>query len=161
MSTANLEFVENSANHHEASLMYVIGRVNHAIRREMRARLAKWSLSVQEYTTLSVLSSRPGLSNAQLARRALVTPQTMIEILAKLERRGLVERGPDPSHRLILRAELTRDGHELLSEADRAVQEIQARMLASVSEREQQVAARAMRKAMENLSGPSANRTGR
>lgn len=135
--------------------MYIIGRVNHAIRREMRARLAEWSLSVQEYTTLSVLSARPGLSNAQLARRALVTPQTMIEILAKLERRGLVERGPDPRHGLILRAELTGEGHALLEEADRVVEQIQDKMLTSVSQHDQQLAVRAMRKAMENLSGSS------
>lgn len=141
--------------------MYIIGRVNHAIRRQMRARLAEWSLSVQEYTTLSVLSSRPGLSNAQLARRALVTPQTMIEILAKLERRGLVERGPDPSHGLILRAELTPDGRDVLSEADRVVLEIQDKMLTSVSQRDQQVAVRAMRKAMDNLAGHPDRRTRR
>ena len=60
----------------------------------MRARLAEWELSVQEYTSLSVLGARPGLSNAQLARRALVTPQSMIEILSKLESRGGVGRAP-------------------------------------------------------------------
>ncbi len=133
--------------------MYAIGRVNQAIRREMRARLSEWNLSVQEYTTLSVLSSRPGLSNAQLSRRALVTPQTMIEILAKLERRGYVQREPDPDHGLILRGELTREGRALLRAADPVIQEIQDRMLSTVPERDQQAAVRAMYKAMENLSG--------
>jgi DNA-binding MarR family transcriptional regulator len=82
----------------EASLIYIVGRVNQGVRREMRARLAPLNLSVQEYTALSVLRARPGLSNAQLARRSLVTPQSMIEILAKLERRGLVKRAVDPEH---------------------------------------------------------------
>jgi len=58
----------------EFSLAYVIGRVDHGIRREMRRRLTDHGLSVQQYTALSVLRSRPGLSNAQLARRSLVTP---------------------------------------------------------------------------------------
>jgi hypothetical protein len=48
-----------------------------------------------------VLRARPGLSNAQLARRSLVAPQS---ILAKLERRGLVGREVDPGHGRILRA---------------------------------------------------------
>ena len=132
--------------------MYVVGRVNQGIRREMRARLAQWSLSVQEYTTLSVLDARPGLSNAQLARRALVTPQSMIEILGKLERRGLVQREVDPDHGRILRAELTPDGRDVLREADPRIQAIQDAMLESVPEAERLAAMRAMHIAMRNLS---------
>lgn len=132
--------------------MYVVGRVNHGIRREMRARLVPWRLSVQEFTTLSVLSSRPGLSNAQLARRALVTPQSMIEILAKLEQRGLVTRDVDPGHGRILRSELTPSGQKLIREADPVIHAIQDEMLAGVPERDRQAAMRAMRGAMERLS---------
>ena len=140
------------AGDHNASLIYIVGRVNQGIRREMRTRLAKWELSVQEYTTLSVLKSRPGLSNAQLARRALVAPQSMIEILTKLERRGLVRRETDPAHGLILRAMLTPEGRRVLRAADPAIQAIQTRMLASVPERDRKAAIRAMRTAMGNLS---------
>jgi len=137
---------------HDASLIYVIGRVNQGIRRRMRTSLAQWSLSVQEFTTLSVLSSRPGLSNAQLARRALVTPQAMIEILSKLESRGLVRREIDPAHGRILRAELTVDGHDLLREADPAIRLIQDELLADVPEVDREAAMRAMNVAMANLS---------
>jgi DNA-binding MarR family transcriptional regulator len=136
----------------EASLIYVIGRVNHGIRREMRSQLSSWNLSVQEYTTLSVLGARPGLSNAQLSRRALVTPQSMIEILAKLEQRGLVQRAVDPAHRRILRAELTTEGRDLLTAVDPQIERIQEEMLANVPQQERQAAMRAMRIAMANLS---------
>ncbi|MGH2881467.1 MAG: MarR family transcriptional regulator, partial [Solirubrobacteraceae bacterium] len=78
--------VRPEAPPHAASLIYMIGRVDRGIRREMRARLAAWELTVAEYTTLSVLEASPRLSNAQLARLALVTPQSMIEILGGLER---------------------------------------------------------------------------
>jgi DNA-binding MarR family transcriptional regulator len=137
---------------HDASLIYVIGRVNQGIRRRMRVSLAQWSLSVQEFTTLSVLSSRPGLSNAQLARRALVTPQAMIEILSKLEDRGLVRREIDPAHGRILRAELTPEGHDLLGESDPAIRRIQDDLLANVPEVDREAAMRAMNVAMANLS---------
>lgn len=153
--------VESSPDPHEASLIYIIGRVNQGIRREMRARLAKWTLSVQEYTTMSVLSARPGLSNAQLSRRALVTPQTMIEILAKLEKRALVERDSDPSHGLILRTELTQQGRALLAEVDPVIQEIQDEMLRSVSARDQRAAMKAMLTTMDNLSQDAERRTRR
>lgn len=134
-------------------MIYVIGRVNQGIRRRMRTSLAQWNLSVQEFTALSVLSSRPKLSNAQLARRALVTPQAMIEILSKLESRGLVRREVDPAHGRILRAELTPAAWELLAEAEPAVLAIQEEMLASVPDRDREAAMRAMGAAMVNLSG--------
>ena len=47
-------------------------------------------LTVPQYTTLSVLRRHSGLSNAQLARRSLTTPQSMSEVIAALERNGLI-----------------------------------------------------------------------
>lgn len=135
----------------EASLIYIIGRVNQGIRREMRIRLVDQSLSVQEYTALSVLRARPGLSNAQLARRSLVKPQSMIEILAKLESRGLVDREVDPEHGRILRAELTRSGRELLSRADPDIFAIQEQLLFDVPEGQRAIVLEVMRSAMGRL----------
>lgn len=135
----------------EASLIYVIGRVDQGLRQAIRARLAPWALSVQQYTALSVLDRRPGLSNAQLARRALVTPQSMVEILSKLEQRGLVQRTADPDHALILRAELTREGRALLADVDPGIGAIQDAAFAGVPREEQDVALRAMTTAMNRL----------
>jgi DNA-binding MarR family transcriptional regulator len=142
----------SAARGHEASLIYVVGRVNQGIRREMRARLAEWELSVQEYTSLSVLGARPGLSNAQLARRALVTPQSMIEILSKLESRGLVARADDPDHGSIRRATLTAGGRDLLAAADPAILSIQEQLLADVPPRQREIVLQGMLSAMEKLS---------
>jgi DNA-binding MarR family transcriptional regulator len=135
------------------SLIYAVGRVNQGIRRDMRARLAGFSLSVQEYTTLSVLAVRPGLSNAQLARRALVTPQSMIEILSKLESRRLVRRTADPANARVLRAELTGAGTALLARADPSVAEIEQRVLGAIPPREREVVVSGMLALMDELSG--------
>jgi len=136
----------------EPSLIYVVGRVNQGILREMRSILADWDLSVQEYTALSVLRARPGLSNAQLARRALVTPQSMIAILGKLQDRGLVRRSADPTHGRILRTVLTRKGMTMLTKADPAIGGMQQRMLAEVPPTQQKVALKALMSAMRQLS---------
>ena len=134
------------------SLIYVIGRVNQGIRRELRGLLASQGLSVPEYTALSVLRSRPGLSNAQLARRSLVTPQSMIEILSKLERRGLVRREVDPEHGRILRAATTAAARELLANADPEVAAIQDEILADVPPERREIVLDAMLSAMNRLS---------
>ena len=145
--------MSSDSNQREFSLAYVIGRVDHGIRREMRRRLTDYGLSVQQYTALSVLRSRPGLSNAQLARRSLVTPQSMIEILSKLERRGLVRRDVDPSHGRILRTELTPAGRELLTEVEPAMASMQAQILSDVSEPDRAILLAGMLRAMDRLSG--------
>lgn len=135
------------------TLVYAIGRVNQGVRRELQRRLARVALSVAEYTTLSVLRARPGLSNAQLARRALMTPQSMNEVVAALERRGLVVRTVDPGHARILRTELTRRGAGLLDEAEPAVAEMQEAMLAGVEPADREALLRGLLACMANLSG--------
>lgn len=136
----------------DPTLVYVIGRVDQGIRREMRRRLAPWALSVPGYTTLSVLRSRPGLSNAQLSRRALITPQSMIEVLAKLEARGLVRRTVDPTHGRILRAELTPAGVRTLREARPRIQALQEELLADVPARQRAMVLEGLLSAMGKLS---------
>ena len=47
-----------------------------------------YGLTTLQYTTLSVLGRRGELSNAQLARRAYMTPQSMSEVIDALEKKG-------------------------------------------------------------------------
>jgi DNA-binding MarR family transcriptional regulator len=136
----------------DASLVYVIGRVNQGIRRELGVALRPWDLSIQEYTALSVLRSRPGLSNAQLARRALVSPQSMLEIIGRLTDRGLIFRAVDPAHRRVLRAELTTAGTRLLETASPAVEAVQDRVFADVSAAQRRTLMAALQAAMVRLS---------
>jgi DNA-binding MarR family transcriptional regulator len=136
---------------HDALLIYIVGRVDQGIRQEMRLRLADWDLSVPEFTALAVLKRRPGLSNAQLARRSLVRPQSMNEILVKLEARGLLRREVDPDHARILRAALTPEGLEVLAAAEPAVNAIQDELFAEVPESQRQVMIDGLRSAMEKL----------
>lgn len=146
------------------SLVYVVGRVNQGIRRELRSRLTEFDLSVPELTALSILARRPGLSNAQLARRSMVTPQSMIEILAELEARGLVARSVDPDHGRILRAQLTAEGERLVAATEPAIAEIQNEMLRDVDPEHRAIVLDAMLKAMQRLrpglAGPSTRANG-
>ena len=111
---------------------YLVGRLDRALRRRLSEALALAGLSLGEYTALSVLGSRAGLSNAQLARRSMVTPQAMNEMLARLEARGLVARTPDPGHGRVRRADLTPAGRALLVRADAATEPVERAMLAAL-----------------------------
>ena len=71
---------------------YELKRVQHALRQAMDEALRETGVTTPQYAAMSVLAEEPGLSNARLARRSFVTPQTMNQILARLEASGLVER---------------------------------------------------------------------
>ena len=113
---------------------YVIGRLDRALRREIGSLVAPHGLSVPQYTALSILRDRTGLSNAQLARRSYVTPQSMNEVIASLEREGLVERSPAANHGRVLETAVTEAGRTVLARCDAAVNEMEGRMLADLDE---------------------------
>jgi DNA-binding MarR family transcriptional regulator len=111
---------------------YVIGRLDRALRREIGALVAPFGLTVSKYTALSILRDRPGLSNAQLARRSYVTPQSMNEVLVALEADGLIVRSPAANHGRVVEVTLSPRGHEVLSACDRAVTHMENAMLADL-----------------------------
>jgi len=121
-----------------ARVSYVIARLDRAIRRQIADMVAPHGLTATQYTALSVLRMGKGLSNAQLARRSYVTPQSMIEMLGTLEAKGLIVRSPAPDHGRILRTELTAKGRRLLSRCDEALDRIETDMTRELSAEELQ-----------------------
>ena len=126
----------------EPRFSYMVGRLDRALRRRLEEAVGSQGLTVRQYTTLSVLRARSGLSNAQLARRSLMTPQSMNEVLAALVALGFVRREPDESHGRVIRTELTPAGAAALEPCDRAADRLEEEMLAELSgpEREQLLA---------------------
>lgn len=107
---------------------YLIGRIDRIVRRELGRALGDIDLTVTQYTLMSVLAASPGLSNAQLARRSLVSAQGMNQVVAALDERGLVRRVSHPSNNRIRLVELTAAGRRLLSRCDAAVDRIESEM---------------------------------
>ncbi|HXY80407.1 MAG TPA: MarR family transcriptional regulator [Gaiellaceae bacterium] len=113
----------------EPRLSYVVGRLERVLRRRLAAAIEPAGLTLPAYTALSVLLAEDGLSNAQLARRSLVTPQSMSEVLALLVDQGYVRRRAEPGHGRVIRTELTRAGRRALERCDRAVDAVEREML--------------------------------
>jgi DNA-binding MarR family transcriptional regulator len=108
---------------------YLIYRVERRLRVRLDEAVKAHGVTTTEYVTLSVLRERDGLSCAQLARWAFVTPQAMNLVVKALERRGLVRRRPDPRHGRVLRASVTAEGLTVLEGCDRSMDRIEATML--------------------------------
>jgi DNA-binding MarR family transcriptional regulator len=113
---------------------YVVGRLDRALRKEIGALVAPHGLTVAKYTALSIMRDRPGLSNAQLARRSYVTPQSMNEVLAALEADGLIVRSPAAGRGRVVEVALSDRGHAVLAACDRAITHMENAMLADLDE---------------------------
>lgn len=117
----------------EPRIAYLIRRLQYLIKEEMDARLGPLGLTTRQYTALSILRYRDGLSNAQLARRCLVSPQAMGELVTELERSGLVRRSPHPTSGRVRHIMLTSAGERAMEDADRAADEVENQMLGELT----------------------------
>jgi DNA-binding MarR family transcriptional regulator len=115
---------------------YLIKRVERGLRIRLDAALEPLGVTTTEYTALSVLARRSGLSSAQLARRSFVSDQAMNQIVVGLERNGWIERSPDPHHARILRAKMTRAGRAILAACDRVTAPIERQLLEGLASEE-------------------------
>ncbi len=115
---------------------YELKRVQHDLRLGMDGTLKELNVTAPQYAALSVLAEEPGLSNAALARRSFVTPQTMNQIMVRLEAAGLVERRAHPEHGRVLQAYLTKRGEELREQCAERVDVIEEQMVSGLSEEE-------------------------
>ncbi|MEI7744334.1 MAG: MarR family winged helix-turn-helix transcriptional regulator [Chloroflexota bacterium] len=95
-----------------------------AIDRGLRSR----GLTLSQHAILAAVGEDGLLSNAELARRSSITPQSAHELLRVLEERGLLERpsGAGPGRAGEIR--LTSAGRRTLAAADARVTAIDARI---------------------------------
>ncbi len=104
---------------------YLLRQAWHTFRTAMEIALRPHGLSPPQYAVLSVLARSPGASNADLARACNTTPQAMNGVLATLERVGMIERHPHPTHGRILQVTLTDEGQRILEAAHPAVRALE------------------------------------
>ncbi|MBV2362235.1 MarR family winged helix-turn-helix transcriptional regulator [Streptomonospora nanhaiensis] len=113
---------------------YRLKRTAAALRGAMDHTLREHSLTVPQYACLELLDERPGMSNAELARAAFVTRQSMNVVLRGLQEAGLITRPPTTDHGRALPAHLTPAGKDRLDGARRAVYAVERRMIQAVPE---------------------------
>jgi DNA-binding MarR family transcriptional regulator len=105
---------------------FLVRQAWHELRGAMDIALRAHGLSGVQFGVLSVLARNPGVSGAELARASNISPQAMNGILVTLERDGLVERRPHPTHGRILQVSLTDEGQRRLESARPAVDALEA-----------------------------------
>jgi DNA-binding MarR family transcriptional regulator len=97
-------------------LGYLLRQAHAASRLTLERSLAEFGVTVPQFVVLTMLKAYPGLSGAQLARAALLTPQTVGVIIRNLERDRAIQKMPHPMHRRMLQWTPTRRGMTLLEQ---------------------------------------------
>lgn len=116
--------------------IYLVKQAEAAVRAHLDVVLRQHNMATAQYTALTVLQHREGLSSAQLARRSFVKPQTMHEMVVALERQGLIERRPSSDRRHVLLIRLTQRGRETLARAAVDVDRVERQMIRDLTAQE-------------------------
>ncbi|MGX9294918.1 MarR family winged helix-turn-helix transcriptional regulator [Tsukamurella paurometabola] len=117
-------------------ICYRIKVAQAAVHNRMEEVLRPFDLSVSQYAALELIGRFPQATNAQLARAAFVTRQSMNTMLQGLQRRGLVDRADRPTAGRELPTVLTPDGATLLRRASRAVADMESAVARSFTDDE-------------------------
>jgi DNA-binding MarR family transcriptional regulator len=121
----------------EEQIGYLLKRLMHQFRHHVDERLRRNSdVSFAHLVTLDQLQQEPGIAGARLARRLLVTAQTMTGLLRRLESEGAIERRPDPHNRRADRWYLLPAGLERLNAARNSGAPVMTQMLSLLKPQE-------------------------
>jgi DNA-binding MarR family transcriptional regulator len=119
------------------SLAYLLRRAQAATRLSLERALADLGVTPPQSAVLAMLGAYPGLSGADLARVALLTPQTVGVIIRNLERDGAIRKTPHPVHGRVLQWTLTRRGGTLLDKCRRHARALERRLMAGLGAKAQ------------------------
>lgn len=121
---------------HRPRLIYLMNQLNMMIRKALDDRLRPHQLGGLQYTILTLVRDREGISSAELSRRFFVTPQTMNESVASMEKRGLIERSESETNKRILNTRVTEEGRALLKICDAIADQVETEVFGSMSQAE-------------------------
>ncbi len=142
---------ENYVDQTTQNLGYILKRAQQSLRIRVDTQLKAVEITLPQYAVLSNVAISPGISNADLAKAAFVTPQTMQGILSTLEKRNLLERSQDPEHGRRLMTQLTAEGKIAMETARIEMIKVEAMMLGSISDHDIEQTTQTLLKCIENL----------
>ena len=101
-------------------------------------RMAVYGMKPVDFSVLSLLEHNPGATSRQLCATLDILPPNFVNIVADMDRRGLIERA--------LGLHLTPAGHQLVAQAEEAVIQLEQDASARLTERERDTLIRLLQK---------------
>ncbi len=109
-------------------------------------RMAPYGLKQVDFSVLSLLAHNPGATSRQLCATLDILPPNLVNLIAALDSRGLIERRPHPRDGRAVGLYLTEAGEKLTREAEQAVVELELEASAKLSARDRETLIRLLQK---------------
>ncbi len=123
----------------QGHLGYLLRQAHAAMRQAIERALADLEVTQPQFLVMTLVNAYPGASSAEVARLAMLTPQTISLIVANLERAGRLTRSVSPEHGRIQRMELTEEGKALLDRCRERTQTIELRLVEDISPEQERI----------------------
>ncbi len=141
---------------HHAPLGYLVHEVARLMKRRFEEE-AKWhGITLAQWRALAQVATHDCISQRELADQIDADPMTVSGVLDRLEKRGLIERYPDPSDSRAKLARLTPAGEELFRTARQFGLAMYENAIAGLSAEERGALQSGLEKMRDNLSGQRA-----
>ena len=119
-------------------VLYLIKRMEIESAARMADALQQYNLTPIQYAILYFVDHDKGdfFSSSQLSRRFSMTAQSMNEFVGVLEKKKLLKKTTDPSHKRILRIALTAKGKKTLKDCNRKLDVVEEKFLEKLTARQ-------------------------
>ena len=118
-----------------ARTVYLIKRIETEVTAKMNKALTDFDVTLSQFIILNfVHDNTHDLSSAQLSRRFNMTPQSMNEVVATLQRKELIEKNVDADNKRILRISLTEKGQDLLIVCNETIDTVEKDLFGKLSD---------------------------
>lgn len=119
-------------------LAYLLRQATGVVRLRMERSLADLEVTTAQFVVLTMVDAYPNASGADVARLALLTPQTVHGITSNLLRAGLIDRAPSTVHGRVQTLALTTSGQKLLTESKARVACLEQSLAADLTSQEEE-----------------------
>ena len=106
-------------------LGYLLRKASGTYKQKMDEVLNSYKITAPQFTILSIVYHFEGCSNADLARLALLTPQTVSLILVRLEKMQLIERIAHASYKRVRVIKLSSFGESVFKSCNKVIEALE------------------------------------
>jgi DNA-binding MarR family transcriptional regulator len=115
---------------------FVLAQLGAHAASQFAEKLSALDLAPADAGILRMLRVASGLSQQELAGKLGIHPSRLVAILDNLEKRGYLERRPNPGDRRLYSLHLTKNGEDVLGKIGKVAREHQDALLAALSNEE-------------------------
>lgn len=135
----------------QATASFWINRASRALQKLQEGRLRPLGLGMSQMPVLHALQDGGALTQKELAQRARVEQPTMAEMLARMERGGVVQRAPNPNDGRESLTSLTGEALRRWPDGKLALMEVEREATAGFTAEEKELLRKLLQRVAENL----------